>query len=152
MACEWHMKQRRNKGDEGRLEAALRPCMIAMDTPMPEPGVPAMTRTPRERTRQRCVMITDSEWEMITSLAGRAGMSNSRFLVERALESREPAPEVGAPSGFPPEVRRRMALGLLVLARVEERRVADAGAKAFWDGLVAEESVWLDAELSLENA
>jgi len=57
-----------------------------------------MARTPRERTRRRCVMTTDSEWEMIGALAGRAGMSVSRFLVERVLESREPAPETGAPS------------------------------------------------------
>ncbi|MXW86667.1 MAG: hypothetical protein F4Z55_12575 [Boseongicola sp. SB0667_bin_21] len=110
-----------------------------------------MARTPRERTRQRCVMTTDSEWEMIGALARRAGMSNSRFLVERALESREPAPEAGSPSGFPPEVRRRMALAMLVLARVEERRIADAGATGAWDAIVAEESAWLDAELALEG-
>ena len=61
-----------------------------------------MARTPRERTRQRCVMTTDSEWEMIRALAGRDGMSNSRFLVERALESRAHAPEAGSPCGFPP--------------------------------------------------
>jgi len=63
-------------------------------------------------------MTTDSEWEMIGALAGRAGMSVPRFLVERALESRDPAPEAGAPSALPPEVRRRMALAVLVLARV----------------------------------
>ena len=97
-------------------------------------------------------MTTDSEWEMIGALAGRAGISVSRFLVERALESRDPAPETEAPSALPPEVRRRTALAMLVLARVEERRMADAGAKAFWDGLVAEECAWLDAELALEGA
>jgi len=110
-----------------------------------------MARTPRERTRQRCVMTTDSEWEMIGALARRAGLSNSRFLVERALESREPAPEAGSPSGLPPEVRRRMALAMLVLARVEKRRIADAGATGVWDRIVAEESAWLDAELALEG-
>ena len=118
-----------------------------------------MAGTPRERTRQRCVMTTDSEWEMIGALARRADMSISRFLVERALESREPAPEADAPSGLPPEadalsglppeVRRRMALAMLVLARVEERRIADAGATGVWDRIVAEESAWLDAELAL---
>ena len=108
-----------------------------------------MAGTPRERTRQRCVMTTDSEWEMIGALAGRAGLSISRFLVERALESREPAPEAGSSSGFPPEVRRRMALAMLVLARVEERRIAEASATPVWDRIVAEESAWLDAELGL---
>ena len=110
-----------------------------------------MAGTPRERTRQRCVMAADSEWEMIGALARRASMSNSLFLVERALESREPPPEADAPSGFPPEVRRRMALAMLVLARVEERRIADAGVTGVWDAIVAEESAWLDAELALEG-
>jgi len=126
--------------------------MIDADLPIPESGTPAMTRTPRERTRQRCVMTTNSEWEMIGALARRAGMSNSRFLVERALASRDPAPEAGSPSGFPPEVRRRMALAMLVLARVEERRIADAGATGVWDAIVTEESAWLDAELALGRA
>ena len=124
--------------------------MMVSTVPIPETGVHAMARTPRERTRQRCVMTTDSEWEMIGALAGRAGKSNSRFLVERALEPREPPPE--APSGLPPEVRRRMALAMLVLARVEERRMADAGANSIWDDIVAGESAWLDAELALEEA
>ena len=97
-------------------------------------------------------MTTDSEWEMIGALAGRAGMSVSRYLVERALESREPAHEAGTPSALSPEVRRRTALAMLVLARVEEGRMAEAGAQAFWDGVVAEESAWLDAELALEGA
>ena len=97
-------------------------------------------------------MTSDSEWQMITSLADRAGMTNSRFLVERALESREPAAEAGSNSGYPPEVRRRMALALLVLARVEEKRMADTGAAAVWDSMAAEESAWLDAEFLLDEA
>ncbi len=109
-----------------------------------------MARTAGERTRRRCVMATDSEWEMIGARAGRAGMPVSRFLVERALESREPAPE--APAGLPPEVRRRVALAALVLARVEERRLADAGAQAFWEEILAREGAWLDAELGLGEA
>ena len=135
----------------GAVAVAFRACMIDADVPVPESGNPAMAGTPRERTRQRCVMTTDSEWEMIGALARRAGLSNSRFLVERALESRDPAPEAGSRSGFPPEVRRRMALAMLVLARVEERRIADAGATGVWDAIVAEESAWLDAELALEG-
>ena len=111
-----------------------------------------MTRTPRERTRRRCVMTTDSEWEMIGALAGRAGMSNSRFLVERALEARDPPPKDDKSSTLPLEVRRRTALAMLVLARVEERRIAEAGAQAFWDGVVTEEGAWLDAEITLEGA
>ena len=124
--------------------------MMVSAVPIPETGFHAMARTPKERTRQRCVMTTDSEWEMIGALAGRAGKSNSRFLVERALEPREPPPET--PSGFPPEVRRRMALAMLVLARVEEMRMDNDGANSIWDDIVAGESAWLDAELALEGA
>ena len=136
------------EGGSDVVEAASCACMIAADV---ESGVSAMARTPGERTRQRCVMTTDSEWEMIGALAGRAGVSISRFLVERALESRDPAPEADAPSGLPPEVRRRTALAMLVLARIEKRRIADAGATDVWDRIVAEESAWLDAELDLGN-
>lgn len=125
--------------------------MIAATVPLQESGDAPMARTPKERTRQRCVMATDSEWEMIGALAGRAGMSNSRFLVERALERREPAPDAGTQSGLPPEVNRRVALAMLALARIEELRLEDAGAKALWDDIVARESVWLDAELALER-
>lgn len=121
--------------------------MIPGILPIPESGFPNMARQPRETRRQRCIMTSDSEWQMITSLADRAGMSNSRFLVERALESRDPEPS----SEFPPEVRRRLALALLVLARIEEKRLADAGAAAVWDGITAEESDWLDAEFLLEG-
>ena len=139
-------KTRGREGGSDAVEAAPRVCMIAATI---ESGASAMARTQRERTRQRCVMTTDSEWEMIGALAGRAGLSISRFLVDRALESRDPAPEAEAPSGPPPEVRRRTALAMLVLARIEERRLADAGATAVWDDVVARESAWLDAELDL---
>ncbi|MDE2792470.1 MAG: hypothetical protein OXI81_18910 [Paracoccaceae bacterium] len=121
--------------------------MISGILPIPESGFPRMARQPRETRRRRCIMTSDSEWQMITSLAGRAGMSNSRFLVERALESRDTEPS----SGFPPEVRRRLALALLVLARVEEKRLADAGAAAVWDSLTAEENARLDAEVLLDG-
>ena len=105
-----------------------------------------MARMPREKRHGRCIMTTDSEWQMINSLADRAGKTNSRFLVERALEMRDAAPQDEPRPGYPPEVRRRMALALLVLARVEEKRMADTGAAAVWDSLSAEEGAWLDAE------
>jgi len=146
------MKPSWNSEGADAVEVATRARMTDADLAIPESGKPAMAGTPRARTRQRCVMTMDSEWEMIGALARRAGMTNSRFPVERALESREPAPPAGSPSGFPPEVRRRMALAMLVLARVEKRRIADEGATGAWDAIVAEESAWLDAELALERA
>ena len=75
-----------------------------------------MARAPRERTRQRCVMTTDSEWEMIGALAGRAGLSISASSSNARSNPGTPCPEAEAPSGLPPEVRRRTALATLVLA------------------------------------
>ena len=107
-----------------------------------------MTRIPRELRKQRCIMTTDSEWEAITSRAGRAGMTYSRFIVERTLGSGEQQQPVAAepPPVLPPGVQQRIALAMLVLARIEEQRLRDTGAAALWDRLVAEETEFLDSE------
>lgn len=92
-------------------------------------------------------MTTDSEWEMITSRARRAGMNNSRFIVERTLDAGEQQPVAAENSPvLPAGVQQRMALALLVLARIEEQRLRDTGAAALWDQLVAEETGFLDSE------
>ena len=106
-----------------------------------------MTSPPRERRKQRCITTTDSEWELITSRAKRASMTNSRFIVERTLDAGEQHPVAAeTPPVLPAGVRQRMALALLVLARVEEQRLRDTGASALWDQLVAEETEFLDSE------
>lgn len=109
-----------------------------------------MTSLPRELRKQRCIMTTDSEWEVITGRARRAGKTNSRFIVERMLEAAERQPAVAETADTPPVlspgVQQRMALALLVLARIEEHRLRDTGAAALWDQLVAEETGFLDSE------
>ncbi|MCY3873383.1 MAG: hypothetical protein OXF88_03705 [Rhodobacteraceae bacterium] len=109
-----------------------------------------MTKLPRELRKQRCIMTTDSEWEMITGRARRAGMTNSRFIVERILQAVERQPAVAesadAPPVLRPGVQQRMALAMLVLARIEEQRLRDTGGTALWDRLVAEETEYLDCE------
>ena len=63
-------------------------------------------------------MATDTEWERITRAAETAGMELSRFIVHRAP----------MPSSLPQEVMRRAVRELLVLSRLEERRLREAGA------------------------
>ena len=56
-----------------------------------------MTRIPRELRKQRCIMTTDSQWEAITSRAGRAGMTISQFMVRRTLDGEERQPVAADP-------------------------------------------------------
>ena len=43
--------------------------MIAAIVPIPDSRDAPMAQTPREKTRQRCVTATDSEWELIGTRA-----------------------------------------------------------------------------------
>ena len=90
----------------------------------------------RHNRRQRAVMATDTEWERITRAAGSAGMELSRFIVHRAL----------LPDALPVEVTRRAVRELLVLSRLEERRLREAGAGDAWDDSCAAVDDWLDRE------
>ena len=73
--------------------------------------------------RQRAVMASDAEWERIARAAAAAGMEVSRFIVHRAL----------MPDTLPPDVTRRAVRELLVLSRLDERRLREAGAGEAWD-------------------
>ena len=68
--------------------------------------------------RQRAVMATDAEWERIGRAAAESGMDLSRFVIHRALDW----------DPLPAEVLRRAVREMLVLARLEERRLRGAGA------------------------
>ena len=67
--------------------------------------------------RQRAVMASDAEWEMVGQVAKRGGMDRSRYLIHRAL----------MPDALPTEVLRRAVRELLVLSLVEERAPARGG-------------------------
>ena len=69
--------------------------------------------------RQRAVMATDAEWERIGRAAAESGMDLSRFVIHRALDW----------DPLPPEVLRRAVREMLVLSRLEERRLRGAGRK-----------------------
>ena len=58
-------------------------------------------------------MASDSEWERISQAAEAAGMELSRFIVKRAL----------TPDAVPPEVMRRFVCEILVISKLEERRL-----------------------------
>ena len=90
--------------------------------------------------RQRAVMATDSEWERIGSAAQAAGMEISRFIVQRAL----------MPDSLPPEVMRRAVREMLVLSRLEERRLRGAGGGEAWEVACDAVDDWLEREGALD--
>ena len=86
--------------------------------------------------RQRAVMASDAEWEMIGQTARRRGMDRSRYLIYRAL----------MPDALPTEVLRRAVRELLVLSLVEERRLREAGAGQAWEDACDAVDAWIDNE------
>ena len=92
--------------------------------------------TPKQDRRQRAVMASDSEWERIARAAASAGMEISRFIVHRAL----------MPDTLPPEVTRRAVREILVLSRLEERRLREAGAAEAWDDACEAVDSFLEGE------
>ena len=81
-------------------------------------------------------MATDTEWERIARAAETAGMELSRFIVQRTL----------MPDSLPQEVMRRSVRELLVLSRLEERRLREAGAGEAWDNACEAVDGWLERE------
>ena len=91
--------------------------------------------------RQRTVMASDAEWERIVRAAHACGMEISRFVVMRALMT-EPVAE---------EVTRRAIRETLVLSRLEERRLREAGAGAVWDETCDDVDRWIENEGTLSR-
>ena len=91
--------------------------------------------------RQRAVMATDAEWERIGRAAAESGMDLSRFVIHRALDL--------AP--LPPEVLRRAVREMLVLSRLEERRLREAGAGKIWEDACDAVDEWIDREGMVEG-
>ena len=86
--------------------------------------------------RQRAVMATDAEWERIGRAAAESGMDLSRFVIHRALDW----------DPLPAEVLRRAVREMLVLARLEERRLRGAGAGKIWEDACDAVDEWIDRE------
>ena len=91
--------------------------------------------------RQRAVMATDAEWERIGRAAAESGMDLSRFVIHRALDW----------DPLPAEVLRRAVREMLVLARLEERRLRGAGAGKIWEDTCDAVDEWIDREGMLEG-
>jgi len=91
--------------------------------------------------RQRGLMATDAEWERISRVAGASGMEISRYVVSRAL----------VPEGLPGEVLRRAVREALVLSKLEERRLREAGAGAAWEDACDAVDAWMDREGMLDR-
>ena len=91
--------------------------------------------------RQRAVMASDAEWEIIGQVAKRGGMDRSRYLIHRAL----------MPDALSTEVLRRAVRELLVLSLVEERRLREAGAGQAWEDTCDAVDAWIASEGELER-
>ena len=91
--------------------------------------------TDRHSRRQRAVMATDAEWERIDRAARSAGMERSRFIIQRTL----------MPDALPVEVLRRTVREVLVLARLEKRRLREAGAGEAWEEAGDAIDDWLES-------
>ena len=91
--------------------------------------------------RQRAVMASDAEWEMVGRVAKGRGMDRSRYLIHRAL----------MPDALSTEVLRRAVRELLVLSLVEERRLREAGAGQAWEDTCDAVDAWIASEGELER-
>ena len=95
--------------------------------------------------KQRAIMASDEEWQVIRARAQTAGMSVSRFVVQRVLEDERP----GEPEALPPSVQRRMARELFALSWIEERRLSGQGSSSAWEEACAAADAWLEGEEEL---
>ena len=100
-----------------------------------------MSGPPGARRTQHAVMATASEWARIRELAAQAGMDISRYIVHRAT----------VPDPLPDTVKRRAVREMLLLARIEQQRMADIGLEERWQALGDAVDAWLDREVELDR-
>ncbi len=100
-----------------------------------------MSGSPGARRTQHAVMATASEWARIRDLAAQAGMDISRYVVHRAT----------VPDPLPDTVMRRAVRELLLLARIEQQRMADLGLEERWQALGDAVDAWLDREAEFDR-
>ena len=86
-------------------------------------------------------MATDAEWKRIERSAASAGMKKSRFPILRALDS----------GSLARVVEHEVARQVLVLAKLEERRLREAGVGDAWDETCAEVDARLEREGDLDR-
>ncbi len=92
--------------------------------------------------KQRAIMATDSEWQLIRERAQAAGMPVSRFVVQRLTEEGWRS----VPDALPVSVLRRIAREVLVLSRIEELRLSGRGDAETWKAIGEAVDAWLDGE------
>ena len=100
-----------------------------------------MTRVAGASRRQHAVMATASEWARIRELAAASGMELSRYVVHRAT----------MPDPLPATVLRRAVRELLLLAKIEQKRMAEMGLEERWTALGDAVDAWLEREAELER-
>ena len=107
-----------------------------------------MSGAAERRKRQRAVMATDSDWQLLKERADAAGMDVSRFILERLM----------APAPVPEDrvMTRDLAVGLAriermvrVLYEVEKERIEGGAGTETWQALVRRAGARIDAEEAL---
>ena len=107
-----------------------------------------MSGAAERRNRQRAVMATDSDWQLLKERADAAGMDVSRFILER-LTAPSPVPEDRV-------MTRDLAVGLAriermvrVLYEVEKERIEGGAGTETWQALVRRAGARIDGEEAL---
>ena len=104
-------------------------------------------RGPEGKRRQRAVLMTDNEWELIGGRARRAGMPVSRYIAHRLAGPVE-RPAVADPS---PDLLRRVLREVTILSQIEQQRMANReGEEETWRQVAARVDALLEAEEGLE--
>lgn len=99
------------------------------------------------RARDRCVSMTDADWESICRAAKAADLSNSEYIRRRCLAGQ--TSNGSTEGGLSPSLLRRAVRAVLVLEGLEQRRLEIQGAGELWQNLVADADDEIDRETCL---
>ena len=100
------------------------------------------------RKRQRAVMATDSDWQVLKERADAAGMDVSRFILER-LTAPVAVPEDPVMTRDLAGAVARIERMVRVLHEVEKERVEGSAGADTWQALVRRAGARVDAEEAL---
>lgn len=99
------------------------------------------------RAKDRCVSMTDADWEGICRAANAAHLSNSEYIRRCCLSAQMSTGS--AEGGLSPSMLRRAVRAVLVLEGLEQRRLETQGAGELWQKLVADADAEIDREACL---
>ena len=99
------------------------------------------------RAKDRCMSMTDADWESICRAANAAHLSNSEYIRRRCFSGQSSTGSTE--EGLSPSLLRRAVRAVLVLEALEQRRLEIQGAGELWQKLVADADAEIDREACL---